>query len=161
MNWNSTSLYSGLQQHGQPEGYHYDVARRAGPLLFLTGIAAVVAEDDNRVIKTYAELPDEIAAQFRTGHLGVDWKEEAIIAQAWTSWNTIKTLLAEQGAGLEDILYVTTYLKDTALFPGLTQVRTHFFPEVYPPGALVESGLLHPDVLVEIAIIAAIPDVTA
>jgi enamine deaminase RidA (YjgF/YER057c/UK114 family) len=55
------------------------------------------------------------------------------------------------------VLYVTTYLKDTALFTGLTRVRTEWFPQRYPPGALVVCDLLHPEILVEIAVVAAAP----
>lgn len=157
MDWTVSAITSGVKQHGQPAGYHYDVGRRVGPLLYLTGMAGVLADRGNHVISGYSDLPDEVAATLRTGHLGVDWKEEAIVAQAWFTWDAIRTLLAEQGATLDDVLYVTTYLSDTALFPGLTRIRTMFFPERYPPGALVVADLLHPDVLVEIAVVAAVP----
>jgi enamine deaminase RidA (YjgF/YER057c/UK114 family) len=40
---------------------------------------------------------------------------------------------------------------------GLTKVRTRFFPDRYPPGALVECGLLHPHMLIEISVVACRP----
>ena len=137
---------------------HYVMGRRCGPLLFLAGqIAAIPAE--NRIVRGYEDLAPEDAARLRTGSMNVDMKEGPIVAQSFFIWNNIKLMLEEQGSSLDNILFVTTYIRNMEWFPSLARVRQMFFGNDYPPGTICEVSQLglSDDILVEVEPVAAIP----
>lgn len=138
---------------------HYSMGRRAGPLFFLAGQIAAIPEEQ-KIVKGYQDLPDDIAARLRTGSMNADFKEGPIVSQAWFIWNNIGAILEEHGSSLENILFVTTYIRNMDWFPSLERVRGLFFPgDSYPPGTILEVSQLglSSDVLLEVEIVAIIP----
>jgi len=137
----------------------YTMGRRAGPLFFLAGQIAAVPEEQ-KIIRGYGDLPPEAAAKLRTGSMNVDFKEGPIVAQSWFIWDNIRRILEEQGSGLDNILFVTTYILNMDWFPSLERVRQIFFPgSTYPPGTILEVRQLglSSDVLIEVEIVAIVP----
>lgn len=70
----------------------------------------------------------------------------------------IGAILAAAGAGLGDIVQVTTYLTDMADFGAYNEVYGQHFDETGPARTTVAvRELPHPDLLIEIAAIAVLP----
>ncbi|MEV0285832.1 RidA family protein [Kribbella sp. NPDC050820] len=70
----------------------------------------------------------------------------------------IRDILAAVGAGLEDLVCVTTYLVSMNDFGGYNEVYAEFFDESGPARTTVAVHQLpHPQLLIEIQAVAAIP----
>ncbi|TCO34361.1 2-aminomuconate deaminase [Kribbella steppae] len=70
----------------------------------------------------------------------------------------IRDVLAAVGAGLEDLVSVTTYLVSMNDFGGYNEVYGEFFDESGPARTTVAVHQLpHPQLLIEIAAVAAVP----
>jgi 2-aminomuconate deaminase len=70
----------------------------------------------------------------------------------------LAAILASAGAGLGDIVQVTTYLTDMADFGAYNEVYGQHFDETGPARTTVAvRELPHPDLLIEIAAIAVLP----
>ncbi|MFC0534102.1 RidA family protein [Phytohabitans kaempferiae] len=80
-------------------------------------------------------------------------------AQVAQVWRNIRAVLAEAGAGLEDIVKLTTYTTDLAYREAIGRERArHFTPGRFPASTfLVVAGLADPDLLVEIDVVAVVP----
>ncbi len=71
----------------------------------------------------------------------------------------IKIALAAAGAGLQDIVKTTTYVTDIEEFFKHIDVRMQIFAPGMPTSTTVEvRRLAHPDFLVEIEVMARLPD---
>jgi len=72
----------------------------------------------------------------------------------------IEALLAEAGSDKRHILSVTIYLKDIdSHFAGMNAVWDQWLPEgVAPARATVEAKLCEPEILVELSVVAALPE---
>jgi len=66
--------------------------------------------------------------------------------------SNVRAVLAEAGAGMEDVVNATVHLRDLALFPRFNAVYAEQFPDPKPTRTTVGSQL--GDVLVEIDVIA-------
>jgi reactive intermediate/imine deaminase len=75
-------------------------------------------------------------------------------AQTVQTLNNVKSVLAEGGAGLGDVLKCTVYLKDIADFQAMNEVFASFFPADPPARTTVQALLAEPEMLVEIEAIA-------
>jgi 2-aminomuconate deaminase len=70
----------------------------------------------------------------------------------------IGDILAAVGAGLEDLVSVTTYLVSMNDFGGYNEVYAEFFDESGPARTTVAVHQLpHPQLLIEIQAVAALP----
>jgi enamine deaminase RidA (YjgF/YER057c/UK114 family) len=80
-------------------------------------------------------------------------------AQAEQAMANIKQLLSEAGARLEDICKVTIYLTDPRFREVVYRTIGRWLRGVYPVSTgIVVAGLARPEWLVEIDVIAVIPD---
>lgn len=85
---------------------------------------------------------------------GVD---EDISAQTASCLEKIEALLKEAGSDKSKILSATVWLKSMSDFDQVNKVWDDWFSSVAPPArACGESALAHPDLLVEITVIAAV-----
>lgn len=82
-----------------------------------------------------------------------------IAAQAAQVWRNITAVLAAVGAGLDDVVKLTTYTTDLAHRDAIGRERArHFAPGRFPASTfLVVAGLADPDLLVEIEAVAVVP----
>ena len=122
---------AGLTPASQP---YYSTAVRvdSGPLLFVSGM--VSWDDHHRV-----HAPGDIREQARQ------------------ALRRVQKVLASQGADLADIVNITVYCVDFRHFEAVAEVRREFFPADGPASVMVQvSGLAHPDLLLEIACVAAV-----
>ena len=82
--------------------------------------------------------------------------EEDIKAQTLTCLEKVEKLLQEVGSDKSKLLSATVWLKSMSDFAAMNEVWDKWFEGVQPPArACGESALAHPELLVEITIIAA------
>ena len=78
-------------------------------------------------------------------------------AQTRQVLENLKSVLAEAGATLDDIVKVVVYVTNVADFAAVHEVRAEYFKKDYPASTLVEvSALAGPDLLIEIEAVAVI-----
>lgn len=82
--------------------------------------------------------------------------EATIQAQAVRSLENVKAILAQAGAGMENVVKTTVFLKDMEDFAEMNRVYQTFFPENCPARSAVQAARLPKDVLVEIEAIAVL-----
>jgi 2-iminobutanoate/2-iminopropanoate deaminase len=79
-----------------------------------------------------------------------------IEAQSRLVWKYLAEMLAKANMGMTDLVKVTTSLTDAEDVPAFVKVRSEFLGDVRPAFMLqIVSGLIKPEVLVEVEIIAA------
>ena len=96
---------------------------------------------------------------FTAGQVAWDTRGEVtglgdIRAQTLQTLNNVKSVLAEGGAGLDDVLKCNVYLKDMGDFQAMNEVFASFFPDDPPARTTVQAALAEPEMLVEIEAIA-------
>jgi enamine deaminase RidA (YjgF/YER057c/UK114 family) len=104
---------------------------------------------------------------FVRGQVGQDLETSASVAvgdaaaQTEQAMQNLKQLLAEAGASLEHICKITIYLTDPRFRESVYRVVGKWLKGVYPVSTgVVVSALARPEWLVEIDVIAVIPDGT-
>jgi 2-iminobutanoate/2-iminopropanoate deaminase len=71
----------------------------------------------------------------------------------------VRTALQAVGGDLTDIVKVTVFITDMALYDDIHRVRRRYFAPPYPASSMVEvSALIDPRLLIEIEAIAVIED---
>jgi enamine deaminase RidA (YjgF/YER057c/UK114 family) len=79
-------------------------------------------------------------------------------AQARTCFSRMKAVLEMAGAGLSDVVKLTCYVVDPAVFPAYAKVKAELFPENPPAGTtVVIAGLIGPGNLLEVEAMAYRP----
>ena len=106
----------------------YSQAVKVGNLLFISG--QIPADKDGNLVK------GDIKAQTRQ------------------VLENIKAILEAAGAGLENVVKVTVYLKDMNDFAAMNEVYAEYFSESKPARAAVEVSRLPKDVGIEIEAVA-------
>lgn len=82
--------------------------------------------------------------------------DEDVSEQTLTCLKKIQVLLEEMGSDKSKILSATVWLKSMTDFQAMNAVWDKWFDDTVPPArACGESLLAHPDLLVEITVIAA------
>jgi 2-iminobutanoate/2-iminopropanoate deaminase len=109
--------------------YPFSAAVRSGNLLFVSGQVGV-----------------------RDGRTG-----DGIEEQTRFTLENIRDVLAQAGATLEDVVKVTVFITDMALWPRMNEVYAEYFPKDPPArSALGANGLALPDLLIEMECIAEV-----
>ena len=75
-------------------------------------------------------------------------------AQTVQTLNNVKSVLAEGGATLDDVVKCNVYLKDMRDFQAMNEVFASFFPKGPPARTTVRATLAEPEMLMEIEAIA-------
>ena len=115
-------------------GFHMGVVQPEGRVIHLTGQVAWDAEE--QIVGS-----DDVAVQTRQ------------------CFRNIRTVLAEVGGTLEDIVSLTTWYTDPAQLPEIQKVRGEFLRDDTAPAStsVMVAGLGHPEFLVELTPIAVVP----
>ncbi|GAA1602319.1 RidA family protein [Kribbella sancticallisti] len=105
---------------------------------------------------TSSRLPDNTIAGASVDDLGTTTLD--IREQTRAVLENIRDILEAVGAGLEDLVSVTTYLVSMNDFGGYNEVYGEFFDETGPARTTVAVHQLpHPQLLIEIQGVAAVP----
>lgn len=75
-------------------------------------------------------------------------------AQTRHVFETIRGILAEAGAGFEDVVFNHVFVADFADYAAINAVYAEYFPDTKPARYCVQVGLVKPEAKVEIATIA-------
>ncbi len=70
----------------------------------------------------------------------------------------IKTALGAAGLGMEHVLSVVSHLKRREDFAAYNDVYRTYFPTDPPTRTTVQSELMQPDMLIEVTVVAGVPD---
>jgi 2-aminomuconate deaminase len=118
-------------------------SRRVGEFVYVSG--------------TSARRPDNTIAGASVDELGTTSLD--IRAQTRAVLDNIKTILADHGAGLTDLVQVTSYLVSMNDFGGYNEVWAEHFDESGPTRTTVAVHQLpHPHLLIEIQAVAYLGD---
>ncbi|MEG1770543.1 MAG: RidA family protein [Comamonas sp.] len=137
----------------------YAAWRRAGDMVFLSGIIAVDPAA-GRIVRGYADIPDAAATLIgRTGEFSSDIKEGPILAQSWYVLDAIRQTIEAAGGQMSDVIKLVQYFKNLDHFPQYSRVRKLFFPGEPPASTVVEvSAMLPtPEILIEVEATAWLP----
>ncbi|MCA0244639.1 MAG: RidA family protein [Proteobacteria bacterium] len=137
----------------------YAAWRRAGDLVFLSGVIAV---DPARklIVRGYDDIPADARRLLgATGEFSTDFREGPILAQSWFVLDRIRATVEAAGGRMSDVFKLVQYFKQLDHFPHYSRVRRLFFPGEPPASTVVEvSGMLpSADILVEVEATALIP----
>ena len=137
----------------------YAAWRRAGDLVFLSGVIAV---DPARrlIVRGYDDIPADARRLLgQTGEFSTDFREGPILAQSWFVLDRIRATVEAAGGRMGDVVKLVQYFKQLDHFPHYSRVRRLFFPGQPPASTVVEvSGMLpSADILVEVEATALIP----
>src|SRR5262245_47534830 len=118
----------------RPTGYTHVVKSAPGHTIYISG--QIAFDRDGNIIG---------AGDFR--------------AQTVRVFENLKAALAAAGATFEHVVKVTTFVTDMKNAPILREVRANYFGKNPPAGTLVQiSGLVIPELMIEIEAIAVVPD---
>ena len=105
---------------------------------------------------TSSRRPDNSFAGVSVDEMGVT--DLDVREQTRAVIENIRDILAEVGAGLEDLVQVTTYLVNMNDFGGYNEVWAEYFDESGPTRTTVAVHQLpHPHLLIEIQAVACLP----
>jgi 2-iminobutanoate/2-iminopropanoate deaminase len=90
---------------------------------------------------------------FVSGKVGT--QRESFGAEASSAIDAVEAELARAGLGLSDVVSVTVYLSDLALYPELNAVYAKRFPEPWPARACVAVSALPGQARVELQAVAS------
>lgn len=96
-----------------------------------------------------------------SGQLPVDpatgkFAGDDIASQTKQSLENIRTVLATAGAGMENVVKATVFLKDMKEFGAMNEVYAKYFPADCPARAAIQIGCLPKDARVEIEVVAVL-----
>ena len=82
-----------------------------------------------------------------------------IAAQTRRVLENMRRVLETGGATMQDVVKVTVFVTDIRFREGYGEVRQQFFP-ANPPAStfVIVAGLLDPDAMLEIDVVAAVPE---
>lgn len=100
---------------------------------------------------------------FTSGMVGTDpaTRELAgddIRSQGRQTMHNLQAVLHAAGTSLDQALKVTAFVADLNDRPGFNEVYAGFFAGDPPPRTCIQGGRLGPNILVEVEVIAGIPD---
>ncbi|MCU1418406.1 MAG: hypothetical protein JWP32_2580 [Schumannella sp.] len=82
---------------------------------------------------------------------------EGVTAQTRLTMQNVEAALAAAGATLDDVIGTSAYLTDVDDFAEFNEAYAPFFAEPYPTRTTIYCGL-RPGVLVEVSVMAVLPD---
>ena len=126
------------------------------------GKRVIQTEKAPKAIGPYSQAIQAGNLLFLSGQIPIDPATEEVV-RGWIQQQTrqvlenIKGLLESQGLGMEDVVKVTIFLKDTENFKPLNELYATYFPSSPPARSTVEVARLPREVDVEIEVIVLIP----
>ena len=137
----------------------YSAWRRAGDLVFLSGVIAVDPATST-IVKGYADIPADARKLLgETGEFSTDIKEGPILAQSWFVLERIRATVQAAGGEMGDVFKLVQYFRCLDHFPHYSRVRKLFFTGEPPASTVVEVSAMLPsaDILIEVEATAYLP----
>lgn len=137
----------------------YSAWRRAGDLVFLSGVIAVDPASAT-IVRGYADIPPAARALLgETGEFSTDIKEGPILAQSWFVLDRIRATVEAAGGQMSDVIKLVQYFRNLDHFPHYSRVRKLFFSGEPPASTVLEVSAMLPtaDILIEVEATAYVP----
>ena len=137
----------------------YSAWRRAGDLVFLSGVIAVDPASAT-IVKGYADIPGDARRLLgETGEFSTDIREGPILAQSWYVLDRIRSTVQAAGGRMDDVFKLVQYFRNLDHFPYYARVRKLFFSGEPPASTVVEVSAMLPtaEILIEVEATAYIP----
>lgn len=91
-------------------------------------------------------------------HPGTNEMPESVAQQTKQSLENVKAILEAAGSDLHNVVKTTVFLQDMNTFTQINEVYQSYFSGNYPARSAVEVARLPKDALVEIEVIACVPN---
>jgi len=129
------------------------VAKKAGKVIIQTADAPQAIGPYSQAIRTGNLLfcSGQIALDPATGQIAA----QDVEGQARRVMENVRGVLKAAGAGFEQVVKTTIFLKSMNDFPKVNEIYGSYFPSNPPARSTVEVARLPKDVLVEVEVIAA------
>lgn len=119
----------------------------------------IATEQAPKAIGPYSQAVEANGTVYVSGQLPVDpatgeFAGATIEEQSRQSLTNIRSILAEAGLGMENIVKTTVFLQDIADFAKMNAVYAEFFEKDYPVRAAFQVAALPKAALVEIEAVA-------
>lgn len=119
----------------------------------------IATEQAPKAIGPYSQAVEANGTVYVSGQLPVDpatgeFAGATIEEQSRQSLTNIRSILAEAGLGMENIVKTTVFLQDIADFAKMNAVYAEFFEKDYPARAAFQVAALPKAALVEIEAVA-------
>lgn len=119
----------------------------------------IATEQAPKAIGPYSQAVEANGTVYVSGQLPVDpatgeFAGATIEEQSRQSLTNIRSILAEVGLGMENIVKTTVFLQDIADFAKMNAVYAEFFEKDYPARAAFQVAALPKAALVEIEAVA-------
>lgn len=99
-----------------------------------------------------------VSGQIAMDRAGQIVGKDDLRAQTRQVFENLKAALAAGGATLDDVVKITTFLRDASQVATVREVRASYFTKHHPASTLVEvSRLVRPELLIEIEAVAVVP----
>ena len=98
-------------------------------------------------------LSGQLGKDPRSGEFAADFEE-----QTRRVLQNLKNILEEAGGSMQEVLKVTAFITDIANLPMMNRIYGEFFVAPYPARSTVEVSALAAGALVEMDLVAALPD---
>ncbi len=136
----------------------YGLATKVGPYLFVSGV--VPAQPEKGVFVKKLDDLGAVGEGLSTGSMYSDSFEGAITAQTHIIYEILKGILEENGSSFDHVLKSVIYLTDMRSLPSVERVSRMMFPRNKPATSICGTfQQAHKDFLMEIELIAVMPDV--
>ena len=94
-----------------------------------------------------------VGINHRTGEVGKDSAEQTRFCL-----EQIKSVLHQAGSSMDNVLSAACFLANAEDYPAFNQIYREYFPRDYPARLTVATKLMREDLVVEIMVVAGIPD---
>ncbi|MNP13231.1 Enamine/imine deaminase [compost metagenome] len=115
---------------------------------------AISTESAPGAIGPYSQAVEAGGFIFTSGQLGINPQTGEfggdVVSQTRQSLSNIQAILEAAGAGMDQVVKTTVFLKDMNDFVAMNEVYSTFFTQPYPARSAVEVARLPKDALVEI-----------
>lgn len=121
----------------------------------------IITEQAPAAIGPYSQAVVAGSMLYTSGQIPLDTDgklvDGGIVEQTHQVFRNLQAVLAAAGCELKDVIKATVFIKNMDEFPQLNEVYASYFSEHKPARSTVEVARLPKDALVEIELIAVIP----
>ena len=118
----------------------------------------IVAQNAPKAIGPYSHATAMTGMIFTSGQIGLDPETgvlaEGVEAQARQAMTNLKNVLKTAGAGMDDVVKTTVFVKDLADFAKVNAIYGSYFEGDFPARSCVQVAALPAGALVEVEAIA-------
>ena len=135
------------------------IGMRAGQFLFF-GSQTPMDLETGKLTTSFTDVPEEARRQLVTGMLQTDVTEERILVQTWQVYQNLKTILAEQGCSLDNVVHQRIFLQSMRDLPSMEEIVLRFMPAERPSTTILVATnvVVNRDITVQADFVVLAPE---